>query len=219
MHKDSNNTKILLVCDNKADIGNIKLRLEESIKVPCYIWHCLTLEEALETLNKNKLRADIIILDLGLIGTADPKDIYKKMGANARDIPIIVLTGTGEAEHDLATFVMEAGAADHMVRGQFSRLTDAIEFSLIRHNNEKEAEKLAEEKPSPRQQIREDAHDNEVKKAKNASSPAQEIEQKTHDGEMKDAKKKSDKKNAQKNQYISWVTGGYSVEDNAKTEK
>jgi hypothetical protein len=44
-------------------------------------------------------------------------------------------------------------------------------------------------------------------------------EQKTHDGEMKDAKKKSDKKNAQKNQYISWVTGGYSVEDNAKTEK
>ncbi|MCB9980387.1 MAG: hypothetical protein H6863_06415 [Rhodospirillales bacterium] len=197
MHTDPSNTKILLVCDNKADVGNIKLRLEESIQIPCYVWHCLTLTEALDMLNKNKLHADIIILDLGLIGTANPKEIYQKMGESARNIPIIVLTGTGEEEHDLATFVMEAGAADHMVRGQFSRLTDAIEFSLIRH---KIAIKSAEDclnKPSPGQQTIQDAHD----------------------GEMKEAKRQSDKRHGEQNQYISWVTGGYSVEDNEKKEE
>ncbi len=199
MHKDANNannTKILLVCDNQADVRNIKLRLEESIKIPCYVWHCLTLAEALDMLNKNKLRADIIILDLGLIGTANPKDIYQKMGDAARNIPIIVLTGTGEEEHDLATFVMEAGAADHMVRGQFSRITDAIEFSLIRH---KIAGRSTED-------------------ALNKSSPGQQIKEDSHDGEMKEVKRKSDEKNARKNQYISWVMGGYSVEDNEKKE-
>lgn len=195
MEKDINNTKILLVCDNKADIENIKLRLEESIKMPCYIWHCLTLSAGLEMLNNNKLHADIIILDLGLIGTANPKKIYKTIGEAALDIPIIVLTGTGEEEHDLATFVMEAGAADHMVRGQFGRLSDAVEFSIIRHKIAKKSEKDCLNKPSPSQKIIQDEHENS----------------------MKDAQKLSDKKhNEQKNQYISWVTGGYSIEDNDK---
>lgn len=193
MSKDQSNTKILLVCDNKADVGNIKLRLEDSIKIPCYVWHCLTLSEALDMINKKKLRADIIVLDLGLIGTSDPKDIYKEMGDSARDIPIIVLTGTGEDEHDLATFVMESGAADHMIRGQFSRLTDAIEFSLIRHKITKKSTEEAINRPSPGQQVIQD----------------------THDDQMKNAQKKSDAKNEEKNQFISWVTGGYSVEDNS----
>lgn len=197
MSKDHNNTKILLVCDNAADVGNIRLRLEESIKIPCYVWHCLTLVEALDMLNKNKLRANIIILDLGMIGTANPKEIYQKMGDAARHIPIIVLTGAGEEEHDLATFVMEAGAADHMVRGQFGRLTDAIEFSLIRHKIANKSTEDALNQPSPDQKIRQDAHDSETK----------------------EAKIKSDKRNDEKNQYISWVMGSYSVENNSEQEK
>lgn len=167
MHSNRSNTKILLVCDNRDDIGNIKLRLEESIKTPCYVWHYKTLVEAINILNNNKLRADIIILDLDLLGTADPRNIYQEMGDAAQNIPIIVLTGTGEKEHNLATFVMEAGAADHIVKGQFSRLTDAIEFSLIRH-------KL------------------------------------THETK-ENAKNRTDEDMRQKNQFISWVTGGYSV--------
>lgn len=194
MGQDQNNTKILLVCDNRADIANIKFRLEESIKIPCYVWHCHTLAEGLDILKKNKLRADIIILDLGLIGTANPKEIYKKMGDTAHEIPIIVLTGPGEEEHDLATFVMEAGAADHMVRGQFSRLNDAVEFSLIRHKLAKRATQDAINKPSPSQQDIQNAHDEN----------------------MKDAKRKSDKRHVEQKQFISWVTGGYSVEDDEK---
>lgn len=167
MHTDQKNTKILLVCDDRADIQNIKLRLEESVKIPCYVWHYKTLIEAVEILNHNKLRADIIILDLGLIGTASPKDVYQKMGDAACNIPIIVLTGTSEEDQNLATFVMESGAADHIVKGQFSRLADAIEFSLIRHKLIGEATECA--------------------------------------------KNRTDEDMRQKNQFISWVTGGYSV--------
>lgn len=180
------NTKILLVSDSKADVSNIKFRLEESIDFPCYIWHCQTLDEALDYLNKRKLRADIVILDLGLIGTANPKDIYDKMGDVAQNIPIIVLTGAGKEEHDLATFVMEAGASDHMVRGQFSRIADAIEFSLIRH-------KIT------------------------AATSEQNINY--HDLEMLKAKRISDIRNDEKKQYISWVMGGYSVENNSNQWK
>lgn len=184
------NTKILLVSDNKADVENIKMRLEESIDFPCYIWHCSALHEALDYLNKRKLRADIVIIDLGLIGAANPKEIYKKMGDAAQSIPIIVLTGAGKEDHDLATFVMEAGASDHMIRGQFSRITDAIEFSLIRH-------KIATA-------------------SSNKGSHDLENRQNDHDVEMMEAKRKSDKKNHEKNQYISWIMGGYSVENNSE---
>lgn len=134
MNKSQTNLKILLVCDNVADIDNIMLRLEDTIKSPCYVWHCTTLKEALDKLGKNNLRADIIILDLGLIGDTEPKEIYETMNAAAGGIPIIVLTGKGEEEHNLATFAMKAGAADNMIRGEFSGLTDAIEFALIRQD-------------------------------------------------------------------------------------
>jgi DNA-binding response OmpR family regulator len=186
MISNHKNTKILLVSDNKTDVENIKMRLEESIDFPCYIWHCQTLAEALAYLNEKKLRADIVILDLGLIGTANPKDIYEKMGQAALSIPIIVLTGAGKEEHDLATFVMEAGASDHMVRGQFSRIADAIEFALIRHR---------------------------------ITTATSEQNIYHHDLEMIKAKRKSDKKNDEKNQYISWVMGGYSLENNSEQGK
>ncbi len=184
------NIKILLVSDDKSDIGNIRVLLEEYINFPCFIWHCTALEEALGCLNKRKLRADIIILDLGLRDLADPKEIYQKMDVAAHNIPIIVLTGSGEEDHDLATFVMKAGASDHMFRGHFSRLTDAIEFSLIRNRI----------KVSAAQKNSRDLEDR----------------QNEHDIETMEAKRKSDKKNHEKNQYISWVMGGYSVEENHK---
>lgn len=54
------------------------------------------------------------------------------MDLSSHEIPIIVITGKSEKEHDLAVFVMEAGAADNMIRGEFSGLMDAMEFALIR---------------------------------------------------------------------------------------
>lgn len=188
MTTEQTNTRILLLSDSLAVVEKIRLRLEESIRSPCSVWHCHELVMALESLNAGKHRTDIIILDLGLIGTISPKEIYEKMGEAAQNIPIIALTGTSEEQHELATFVMEAGASDHMVRGRFNRLTDAIEFSLIRNK------------------IAMNASD------KNASDV--ETTQTGHNIAMIKAKRKSDKNDHQKNQYISWIMGGYSVEEN-----
>lgn len=132
------NIKILLVCDNEADVSNIKSRVESHDNILCYVWQCPTLAEGLAYLDVKKLRADIIILDLGLKGPENPKEIYHQMGLSAHDTPIIVITGKGQKEHDLATFVMEAGAADNMIRGEFSGLADAMEFALIRRKIRKD---------------------------------------------------------------------------------
>ncbi len=199
--KEDDFIKMLLVSDNEADVKKIKKRLEETIRIACHIWHCITLKEALEHLNKRGLQADVIILDLGLVGTSNPKEIYKKIGRAAQRTPIIVLTGEGEEEHDLATFVMEAGASDHMIRGQFDRLLDAIEFSLIRH---KIIQKTRDESTSDLR----DAHDKGIADL--------DIEKTRHASETKDRKDKTDKESHEQKQLISWITGGYSVEENSE---
>ncbi len=193
MDNSQKRLKILLVCDNRAYSGNIKFRLEKSIETPSDVWHCQSIPEVLDMLNNKKLRADIIILDLGLVGTANPVSIYNEIGESALNIPIIVLTGTGAGEHELATFVMEAGAADHMVRGQFNRLMDAIEFSLIRHRIKSVAVAEALIEPSLHQKIIQD----------------------THEEKIQDTKRKSDEMKNQHKQYISWMTGGYSKEESS----
>ena len=132
MAKSQKNIKILLICDNEADINNIKSRVESRDDIACYVWQCPTLTEGIGYLDVKKLRADIIILDLGLKGPEDPQEIYRQMGLSAHKTPIIVITGKGEKEHDLAVLVMESGAADNMVRGEFSGLMDAMEFAMIR---------------------------------------------------------------------------------------
>jgi DNA-binding response OmpR family regulator len=139
------NIKILLVCDNEADVVNIKYRVESHDNISFYIWQCPTLSEGIGYLDIKKLRADIVILDLGLKGTETPKEAYRQMGIAADDIPIIVITGKGSEEHDLAAFVMQSGAADNMIRGEFSGLTDAMEFALIRQKITKD-EKIKTDK-------------------------------------------------------------------------
>lgn len=132
MTRSQKNIKILLVCDNEANIADIKSRVEYLDDISCYVWQCPTLSEGIGYLDIKKLRADIIILDLGLKGTESSKEIYRQMGLSSHDIPIIVITGKGEKEHDIAVHVMESGAADNMVRGEFSGLMDAMEFAMIR---------------------------------------------------------------------------------------
>ena len=180
------NTHILLVSDDMADIASIQIHLEESTKMPCSVCHCPTIDNALEILSDKNIISDLIILDLGLNDISNPKEIYQKISTAADSIPIIVLTGAGREEHNLATFVMDAGASDRIVRGQFSRLSDAVKFSLIR------------------QRIS-DA-------AANKGLFDLEEQQSEHELETMEIKRRSDEKNLEKNQYISWVMGSYSVE-------
>lgn len=139
------NIKILFVCDSEIDILTIKSKLEGHQDIVFYIWHCLTVSEGIRYLHIKKLRADIIILDLELCDEQDPREIFQRMDDAAHDIPIIVITGSGSQEHALAAFVIESGAADNMVRGDFHGLTDALEFAIIRKKIVKEAMRKSEQ--------------------------------------------------------------------------
>ena len=62
---------------------------------------------------------------------SSPKKVFKDIDDMIFEKPIIVLKSKNDGQ-DLSTYVMEQGAADIVIRGQFSRLVDAIEFALIR---------------------------------------------------------------------------------------
>ncbi len=132
MKPSQENIKILFICDNETDVITMKLRLESHKDILFYIWHCLTLAEGISYLHIKKLRADIIILDLELKDDQDPRATYRSMELAAEGVPIIVITGTGSQQHALASFVIELGAADNMIRGEFQGIADALEFALIR---------------------------------------------------------------------------------------
>lgn len=119
---------VLLINDRQEDAENIKSHLGRYMRLPWDLMHCINIKEALPRINK----ADIVILELELEGEISPKKIFSDVGDMAFETPIIVLTGKGEGNHGLATYVMEKGAADTIIRGQFEHLVDAIEFALIR---------------------------------------------------------------------------------------
>jgi len=81
--KKQDNMKILLVCDNRADVVNIRAKVDSHENIACYVWQCPTLSEGIGYLNIKKLRADMIILDLGLSGEDTPEEIYRQMGVAA----------------------------------------------------------------------------------------------------------------------------------------
>lgn len=119
---------ILLISDRHEDAEKIKAHLDKYMRLPWDVMHCVNIKEALSRLNK----ADVVILDLGLEGLSSPQQIFIDIGDMVFETPIIALTGKDENDHGLATYVMEKGAADTIIRGQFGRLVDAIEFALIR---------------------------------------------------------------------------------------
>lgn len=106
---------------------NIKFWLNKDMRVPWTLSHCVSLKETKSRINK----ADIIILKPEMEGVLTPKEVFEDVDDMAFEIPILVLTNEGY-EHGLSTYVMEQGAADTIIRGQFARLVDAIEFALIR---------------------------------------------------------------------------------------
>jgi FixJ family two-component response regulator len=126
---------VLLVSDNTSDIQEVSKHLEKTMGLSCRIWHCPSITRSSGFFKKEIPGIDIVLLDLDLISSELPRDIFRHMQEIAGGIPIIVFTE--RSEHELALMVMEEGAADNVTRGQFStdpyKLRDAIEFSLARN--------------------------------------------------------------------------------------
>lgn len=135
--KEANSVRILLINDRYEDAEEIKTHLDEHMRLPWSLIHCINLKEATSRISM----ADIVILELELAGISSPQQIFADVGDMLFETPIIALTGKEKNQHGLATYVMEKGAADTIIRGQFGRLVDAIEFALIRQKITTDARK------------------------------------------------------------------------------
>lgn len=127
MDQGSSKVHILIVNDDSTEVENIKSWLERDMRIPWDLTHCISVLEVIPRADK----ADLIILKPELEGLTSPEDVFKRIGGMVFEIPILVLTDE-DKNQGFPTYVMEQGAADTIIRGQFARLVDAIEFSLIR---------------------------------------------------------------------------------------
>ncbi len=127
MNYEPDKIHILIVDDDPAEVDNIKVWLGRDMRVPWGVVHCVKLTEVLP----RTATVDLIILKPEMQGFVSPEDVFRNIEDMVFEIPIIVLTNA-DAEHSMSTYVMEKGAADVVIRGQFARLVDAIEFALIR---------------------------------------------------------------------------------------
>lgn len=140
MNNNEQDVRILLINDKAEDAERLKQHLNKHMRLPWTLMHCVNVKEA----GARVKTADIIILELELEGLTSPRQIFGEIEDMAFEVPIIALTAKDKAGHGLATYVMEMGAADTIIRGQFGRLVDAIEFALIRQQITTEARKASD---------------------------------------------------------------------------
>ncbi len=136
----SPNVRLLIIDDNDQEAAYVKEWLEKGMRIPWEAVYCHNLEEA----HALASGVDLIILKPEMECIESPEEVFDSLNEQLFEIPIIVLTSESDS-HDLTTLVMEHGAADTVVRGQFSRLVDAIEFALIRQKHTSHTRKNAED--------------------------------------------------------------------------
>lgn len=134
MDNEPDKIHLMIVNDDQSEVENIRLWLRQDMRVPWSSTHCVKVAEILSRANK----VDLIILKPEMAGLASPEQVFKSIEGIAFEVPIIVLTNLDDP-CGLSTYVMEQGAADTVIRGQFARLVDAIEFALIRQKLTTEA--------------------------------------------------------------------------------
>ncbi|MBU0800104.1 MAG: response regulator [Alphaproteobacteria bacterium] len=197
MQQDIQNKEVhvLLIGESTPHVNVIEERLLDSMGMACHTWRCAGLAQSLETLRKINLEIDIVLVDLDLINTGRPRDVFRGMMGAMIDIPIIIFNST--EEHDLALFLIEEGAADTITRDQFNadpyRLRNIIESSLIRRKN---------------LQRHNDNHEREIMRIRAQA-----------DGDNKRLLTMVEQENArrldEKDQIIAWMSGSYSVNTRA----
>ena len=143
MDSEKDKIHILLINEDSKETKDIKSWLEQDMRVPYALTHCVKVSEALPRI----IKADLVVLKPQMEGFSSPNEVYQSIGDVAFQIPIIVLADA-DGEHNLSTYVMEQGAADVIVRGQFSRMVDAIEFALIRQRITTETKSASDKKLS-----------------------------------------------------------------------
>lgn len=204
----------LLVSDNESDIHEVQKHIERTMGLACQVWYCPDISKATGFFKQEAPEVDIVLLDLGLINSGSPREIFRHMQHIVRDIPIIVFTE--REDHELALLVMEEGAADNVTRGQFStdpyKLRDAIEFSLARSEISKDAR--SQSAAALNRLGKRDAADFKIMKEQGEASLN--TANKDAAAALKEAGEENTALLKEKDETIFWMSGGYSVNSTAK---
>jgi len=133
MDKKNSSLRILLIEDSDTDAFIIQnaIRNHKS-EVQCT--RVATFHSGEEVLEKGE--ADLVLLDLGLPDTVDPKDTYEKIKKWTSKLPVIIMTNL--KDHELAQLMVQEGAADFLNKDTISNnpahIRDVLDFSMARHS-------------------------------------------------------------------------------------
>ncbi len=131
--------KVLLIEDEPGDAELVKIRLKNSKVIFFQLTWVETLTDAKIQLTKQ--RFNVLLLDLSLPDSSGLETL-KKAQIIATETPIIVLTGQNNT--DFALKALKIGAADYLVKGDFSEdsLIRTIRYTLQRTKMEKQNQLL-----------------------------------------------------------------------------
>src|SRR5580704_14460030 len=121
--------KLLLVEDNPDDVFFLRAMLKGVSGTTFEIYPFESLTSGMERLAQGGI--DIILLDLSLPDSSG-LDTFRKIKARARDIPIIILSGSDDEM--LAVTAVHAGAEDYLVKGNVNShlITRAVLYAIER---------------------------------------------------------------------------------------
>ena len=126
---------VLLIEDEPGDAGLVRIKLHNTKVIVFQLTWVETLTAARTQLTKQ--RFDVLLLDLSLPDSSG-LDTLKKAQIIATETPIIILTGQNNT--DFALKALKIGAADYLVKGDFSQdiLIRSIRYTLQRTKMEKQ---------------------------------------------------------------------------------
>jgi sigma-B regulation protein RsbU (phosphoserine phosphatase) len=126
---DQKNVRILLIEDNPDDVFFLRMVLHKADGTTFQIEPVDDLAAGIERLKGNDI--DVVLLDLTLPDSVG-LDTFKAVKAEAREVPIIVLSGLDD--ETIAVNAVHAGAEDYLVKGRVDSqlITRAIIYAIER---------------------------------------------------------------------------------------
>ncbi len=124
--------RILLIDDDQEDAMILKRRLSKVGRYTIETEHAEDLNEALSRLNENQF--DLIFLDNKLGGGITGGEILEAFDEQNVDIPVIVVTGSGNEQ--VAVELMKSGASDYITKDRVTpeKIEGTILNAIQRHN-------------------------------------------------------------------------------------
>ena len=125
---------VLFISAKSSDMQEIKDHLLKSVRITYNVEHRQDFFGSSDLLSSENAHIDVILLDLGILGSNNSREVFRRMIDMAHGIPVVVFST--RKEHDMAMLAIEDGAADNITKGESGtdifKFRDAISFSMAR---------------------------------------------------------------------------------------